>query len=125
MSRPASLLVVDDHEPNRDALSRRLARQGYGVTTAEGGPAALALLGSRHYDLVLLDVQMPGMTRLEVLRQLRATAASTKASTGSCIATGRSGGCSAGARPSGMLKDRSPAWPDRSPTSQMRRWSTH
>ena len=67
MSRPASLLVVDDHEPNRDALSRRLAREGYVVATAADGPEALALIGAGAYDLILLDVEMPGMNGLDVL----------------------------------------------------------
>jgi diguanylate cyclase (GGDEF)-like protein/PAS domain S-box-containing protein len=77
MSRPASLLVIDDHEPNRDVLSRRLARQGYLVTTAEDGPKALALVDAAPYDLVLLDVEMPGMTGLDVLIRLRETHSST------------------------------------------------
>ena len=37
MTEPASLLIVDDNEANRDALSRRLAMKGYGVTVAAGG----------------------------------------------------------------------------------------
>jgi diguanylate cyclase (GGDEF)-like protein/PAS domain S-box-containing protein len=71
MSRPASLLVVDDHEPNRDALSRRLAREGYVVATAADGPEALALIGAGAYDLILLDVEMPGMNGLDVLKRVR------------------------------------------------------
>jgi diguanylate cyclase (GGDEF)-like protein/PAS domain S-box-containing protein len=71
MSRTASLLVVDDHEPNRDALSRRLAREGYVVETAADGPQALALIGAGAYDLILLDVEMPGMNGLDVLRRVR------------------------------------------------------
>lgn len=71
MSRPASLLVVDDHEPNRDALSRRLVREGYVVATAADGPEALALIGAGAYDLILLDVEMPGMNGLDVLRRVR------------------------------------------------------
>src|SRR2546427_3106057 len=77
MSAHGSLLVVDDHEPNRDALSRRLARKGYLVTTAENGDQALALVDAAAYDLVLLDVEMPGMTGLEVLSRLRETHSQT------------------------------------------------
>ena len=73
----SSLLIVDDCEPNRDVLSRRLAREGYLVTTAEDGERALALVGAGAYDLVLLDVEMPDMTGLEVLRRLRETHSQT------------------------------------------------
>jgi len=69
----SSLLIVDDCEPNRDVLSRRLARAGYLVTTAEDGERALALVGAGAYDLVLLDVEMPDMSGLEVLRRIRET----------------------------------------------------
>jgi len=68
---PATILVVDDSAANRDALSRRLERRGYAVATAEDGPAALRLLAQRPFDLVLLDVMMPGMNGLEVLQRLR------------------------------------------------------
>jgi diguanylate cyclase (GGDEF)-like protein/PAS domain S-box-containing protein len=77
MITPGSLLIVDDCEPNRDALSRRLARNGYLVSTAGDGERALQLAGAGAYDLVLLDVEMPGMTGLEVLSRLRETHSQT------------------------------------------------
>ena len=66
-----SILVVDDNESNRDALCRRLGRRGYATTPAADGPEALRLLGERAFDLVLLDVMMPGMSGLEVLERIR------------------------------------------------------
>ena len=68
---PATVLVVDDNAANRDALSRRLERRGYIVATAEDGPGALRLVAQRPFDLVLLDVMMPGMNGLDVLQHLR------------------------------------------------------
>ena len=65
------LLVVDDVEANRDLLARRLAREGFEVVHAETGAAALQILAKEHIDLVLLDVMMPGMSGLEVLRTMR------------------------------------------------------
>ncbi len=49
----------------------RLARQGYDVTVAEHGPAALAALEQEPFDLVLLDIMMPGMSGIEVLTEIR------------------------------------------------------
>jgi adenylate cyclase len=66
-----SLLVVDDNPMNRDLLSRQLARAGYVVETAEGGQEALDVLQSRAFDLVLLDVIMPDIDGLEVLRRIK------------------------------------------------------
>jgi sigma-B regulation protein RsbU (phosphoserine phosphatase) len=66
-----AILVVDDNESNRDALSRRLERRGYALTTASDGPEALRLLGEQSFDLVLLDIMMPGMSGLEVLEHIR------------------------------------------------------
>src|ERR1044071_5330134 len=54
MTRQGSVLIVDDSEPNRDVLSRRLLRNGFLVETAADGHAALALAGSRAFDVVLL-----------------------------------------------------------------------
>ncbi|HQP87459.1 MAG TPA: adenylate/guanylate cyclase domain-containing protein [Thermoanaerobaculia bacterium] len=68
---PAHLLVVDDNAENRDMLSRRLRAHGFTIAVAENGPEALRLLEEVPFDLVLLDVVMPGMSGLEVLRDLR------------------------------------------------------
>ena len=67
------LLLVDDDSNNSDMLSRRLIRQGYLVEVAGNGEAALEKLNQNHYDLVLLDQMMPGMSGLDLLRLLRAT----------------------------------------------------
>jgi len=78
MTRQGALLVVDDNELNRDALSRHLRRQGYLVTAAADGAAALALIAEGRYDLVLLDVEMPGMSGLDALTRLRAAHTDTE-----------------------------------------------
>jgi two-component system NtrC family sensor kinase len=70
----AALLVVDDIDDNRFALSRRLARQGYlNITTATDGRQALELLNSKSFDLVLLDIMMPTVNGYEVLAQMKAS----------------------------------------------------
>jgi len=53
-------------------LDQLLASFGHEVAKAASGPEALAALAQRPFDLVLLDIQMPGMTGVEVLQQLRA-----------------------------------------------------
>lgn len=65
------ILVVDDQQNNRDVLERHLARQGYTVECAPDGQRALAALAQGTYDLVLLDVQMPGLDGHEVLRRIK------------------------------------------------------
>jgi len=70
---PARLLVVDDNEYNRDFLSRRLQRQGYAVATAWDGTVALDTLQTEPFDLVLLDIEMPGFSGLDVLKEIRRT----------------------------------------------------
>lgn len=72
-NQQGSLLIVDDTEINRDVLSRRLERKGYEVTLAKNGKQALELLAGQGFDLVLLDIEMPQMSGLEVLRILRQT----------------------------------------------------
>jgi CheY-like chemotaxis protein len=70
------LLVVDDLPANRELLARRLERSGFRVVTASDGPEALVVLRRQDVDLVLLDIMMPGMTGLEVLREVRKTRSS-------------------------------------------------
>ena len=66
-----TILVVDDNEMNRDMLARRLARRGYTVAVAEDGQQALQMIEAQPFDLVLLDIMMPGISGLEVLKRLR------------------------------------------------------
>ena len=68
---PARILLVDDEAANRDMLSRRLERRGYAVAVAASGPEALDAIAQETFAAVLLDVQMPGMSGLEVLRTVR------------------------------------------------------
>jgi len=67
------LLVVDDNELNRDMLSRRLKSRGYEVVTAEDGQGALDLVKSQRFDLILLDIMMPVLSGLDVLKVIRST----------------------------------------------------
>jgi serine/threonine protein kinase len=68
---PGRLLVVDDNEGNRDMLSRRLSKSGFTVESVSNGPDALERVERGELDLILLDVMMPGMSGLEVLKVLR------------------------------------------------------
>ena len=67
-----SLLFVDDDERTCDAVQRLLGRMGYMVVCAHNGSDALSLLHDLRFDLVILDLMMPDMDGLEVLRRLRA-----------------------------------------------------
>lgn len=76
MKKPgASILVVDDEREILSALQRSLVAHGYRVQTATNGADALATIARYHPDLLLLDLLMPGMSGLEVCRQIRATSA--------------------------------------------------
>ena len=66
------VLVVEDDLLNQTIVCRLLSRAGYTSTAASDGAQALALLAVQHFDLVLMDWQMPGMDGLEVTRHLRA-----------------------------------------------------
>jgi putative two-component system response regulator len=61
------LLVVDDEESVRSAVSQLLRRSGYEVAMADSGAAALELLGQRPVELMLTDVRMPGMSGVELV----------------------------------------------------------
>ncbi len=67
-----AILVVDDDAGLRRALRRVLSSHGFDVEVAAGGDEALAELRARSYDLVVLDVMMPGSDGIEVCEALRA-----------------------------------------------------
>jgi two-component system, OmpR family, phosphate regulon response regulator OmpR len=67
------LLVVDDDRRIRDLLSRFLSGEGYRITTADNAAAARAKLTSLNFDLLILDVMMPGETGFEFARDIRQT----------------------------------------------------
>jgi DNA-binding NtrC family response regulator len=70
MARKGSILVVDDEEVMRDVLGTVLAAEGYQVELAKKGEEGLDKFGQRPYDLVLLDVSMPGMGGLRTLEEV-------------------------------------------------------
>jgi adenylate cyclase len=71
LSRPSSVLVVDDIEMNRDMLCALLQADGHKAAVAENGRIGLELIKTQTYDLVLLDVMMPEMNGYQVLEQMK------------------------------------------------------
>jgi two-component system, OmpR family, phosphate regulon response regulator OmpR len=69
------LLVVDDDRRIRDLLSRFLSTEGYRISTADSAAVARAKLASLSFDLLILDVMMPGETGFEFARNIRETSA--------------------------------------------------
>lgn len=69
----ARILVVDDERSITEFVSYNLKKEGYEVTVAEDGPTALELAARHPFDLVVLDVMLPGMDGYEVCRRLRQT----------------------------------------------------
>ncbi|MBX7169201.1 MAG: sigma-54 dependent transcriptional regulator [Pirellulales bacterium] len=65
------VLVVDDHAPARESMCDILRQAGHEVDAAVGASQALARMKTESYDVVLTDLQMPGMSGLEFLRQIR------------------------------------------------------
>ncbi len=63
------LLVVDDEEPLRKALTRFLTTRGFAVTEAESGDKALKLLEQDSYELMLSDIRMPGMSGIDLVSE--------------------------------------------------------
>jgi two-component system alkaline phosphatase synthesis response regulator PhoP len=68
----ASLLVVEDEPQMQFLLTENLEFEGYSVTTADSGEAALLEIAKRRYSLMILDLMLPGMSGFEVCREVRA-----------------------------------------------------
>ena len=77
LPQPFSVLVVDDEPALRKTIRASLAASGYTVEEAGNGGEALGAIQRQPFDLVLLDVNMPGMSGVEVCRQIRAVAPRT------------------------------------------------
>jgi len=73
-----TILIVDDEKSIREVLGKILLLEQYDVRGAESGEVALALLGSKPADVVILDVRLPGMDGLVALRKIKETYPSTE-----------------------------------------------
>ncbi|MVP00079.1 response regulator transcription factor [Paenibacillus lutrae] len=71
MEQKLHILVVDDEERIRRLLRMYLEKEGYGIEEAEDGETALALATERDFDLILLDLMLPGIDGTEVCARLR------------------------------------------------------
>lgn len=65
------ILVADDHEANRMVVQRLLQKAGHRITCVNGGEEVLDALESASYDAVICDLHMPGLSGLDLLKQLR------------------------------------------------------
>ncbi|HVY85290.1 MAG TPA: response regulator [Caulobacterales bacterium] len=72
-THPPRVLIADDNDANRGILSRLLGRRGYSVFEAESGERALDMIDEVAPDMVLLDLNMPDLSGIEILRQIRRT----------------------------------------------------
>ncbi|WP_246803990.1 response regulator [Desulfosarcina cetonica] len=69
---PVTVLVIDDEKGIRDGSKRIIERMGYNTLTAESGEAGLDILGRADASVVLLDLKMPGIDGMEVLKRIQA-----------------------------------------------------
>lgn len=67
----ARVLVVDDEKDFNETIVKRLKRRGFIAETALSGPDALSVLARQEFDVALLDIMMPGMDGIEVLREVK------------------------------------------------------
>ena len=71
MCRQANILVIDDEATMRDSCRQTLSRGGNRVEVAEDGLSGLAMLKRESFDLVILDLKMPGLSGMEVLKKIK------------------------------------------------------
>jgi two-component system, NtrC family, response regulator HydG len=71
MTAPGKVLIIDDDESMRIACSRSLESAGYGIASAENGEQGLGKARLESFDVALLDLRMPGLPGMEVLKRLK------------------------------------------------------
>jgi DNA-binding NtrC family response regulator len=71
MMTNARILLVDDEVVFANNMARLLSNRGYRVTAVNSGESALELLGERDFDVVVLDLKMPGLGGLATLREIK------------------------------------------------------
>lgn len=69
---PLHILLVEDQETNQKIALRMLRERGHRIDVAEDGDEAVTAVGRRRYDLVLMDIRMPGMDGVTATRLIRA-----------------------------------------------------
>jgi DNA-binding NtrC family response regulator len=79
MTKKARILVVDDEAPMRESLKDWLMEEGYEVGLATSGQEAIAMARKRSWDVILLDLKMPGMDGIETLQRLKGKEVNTEA----------------------------------------------
>lgn len=65
------ILIVDDEQRITDELSEYLARQGFTISSANSAGTAFPLLKTTHFDILILDIRLPGMDGIEILKQVK------------------------------------------------------
>ncbi len=73
MNNKHSILIVDDESNVRDSLSKWFREDGYEIGTAENAQTALRRLQEKKWDVILLDIKMPGMDGMELQQRIRDT----------------------------------------------------
>ena len=67
----ATILIVEDNEPSRDVMTRRLERRGYGVIAAADGQSGISMAQTAHPDLILMDLGLPVIDGWQATKQLK------------------------------------------------------
>lgn len=78
MENTARVLYVDDEDNLRVLVQRQLTAEGFSVETADDGDTAVDNLGRKSYDVVLLDIRMPRMNGIEVLKFIKSKGMTTR-----------------------------------------------
>ncbi|TAK62116.1 MAG: response regulator [Bacteroidetes bacterium] len=76
---PSTILVVDDEDGLRNLIASELTHSGYTVESAEDGSVAISLLRRKQFAVAILDIKMPNVDGIEVLKFIHANCPATKA----------------------------------------------